>query len=168
MLRAWLLVGCLLVAPFARAAQRGTTVPARVVEATVVAPEQPIPRGQVFPLIVELHIQPTFHVNAHRVSDPFLIPTSIESRLPAGFRLLTVDYPEGEEKRFAFSPTPLQVYSGRVRIRLQIRAERQLRLGEHALAFLLHYQACNDTICLPPATQALSARLQVVASARRR
>jgi hypothetical protein len=133
-----------------------------VVQTQAFSSLEPVPRGRSFELAVVVTIRPGYHINAHRVSDPFLIPTELLAHFPPDVRLLGSSYPEGEEKRFSFSPTPLRVYTGRVVLRLKAQAGARAHLGERALPLELRYQACSDTICLPPVTVPVQAQVQVV------
>ena len=99
-------------------------------------------------LRVRLKIMKGFHINANQTTgDVPLIPTRISAETIDGAE---VDYPPGEEQRFAFAEAPILVYSGAVTLALKFDSPpargRPLRLT-------LSYQACDERSCLPPATQ---------------
>lgn len=91
-------------------------------------------------------IEDGWHVNSHTPSDEFLIPTvlSIDSPL---LRDLRITYPPHEMRTFGFAEDELAVYEGRVNIPFTAT-----RTGGGSVEAKLRYQACNDTICLPPTT----------------
>jgi uncharacterized protein YyaL (SSP411 family) len=102
-------------------------------------------------LRVRLSVMPGFHINAHDVAETAglpLIPTriAVEGDPPG----VTVRYPPGVERRFAFADAPLRVYEGdaEVVIRFTTPPTTDLRLT-------VAYQACDDSACLPPVTKRL-------------
>ncbi len=96
-----------------------------------------------------LTIDRGWHVNSNRPTFEYLIPTSLELTPPEGWRVLSIAYPEGELKTFAFESEPLSVYEGRVAILARL-AVPPGATGEAPVAATLRYQACDDRSCLPP------------------
>ncbi len=110
----------------------------------------PVPRGSTFEVAVVVGIMPGFHINAHKPLEDYLIPTVLTAKLPAGFKDLATSYPEGVTKKLSFSDKPLLVYSGQFTVRAKFSAAANAPLGKVKLPFTLQYQACNDSVCLPP------------------
>jgi hypothetical protein len=101
--------------------------------------------------VVRLHFKVAegMHINSHAPKDEFLIPTTLEFPDGTGVRLERVEYPAGGEYSFAIDPgSKLSVYVGEFTIEAHVRAEK----GNHLVEAKLHYQACNNTQCLPPRT----------------
>lgn len=146
--------------PAARA-QSGPALARSVVSTQNYVSLAPVPRGRTFEVAVVAKIKTTYHINAHKVLDEFLIPTKIEGKAPAGFRLISTDYPAGELRQFSFSKKKLAVYTGQVVVRMKLKAEAKAPLGSMELPFSLRYQACNDAMCLPPVKVPVSVRLTV-------
>jgi DsbC/DsbD-like thiol-disulfide interchange protein len=171
---AWLLLAaaaCLFAWGMTAKGQSGILAPATVVKPRVYVSLEPVPRGKEFEVAVVANIVAGYHVNSHHPTDAYLIPTTITAELPKGFQLVDTLYPPGQEKRFPFSPDkPLNVYSGSVTLRLELRAQNDRALGPATIPLTLRYQACNDAACLPPVKLPVSAKLQVAgadAKARR-
>jgi DsbC/DsbD-like thiol-disulfide interchange protein len=149
------------------------TGPARVTAQDVETPAQtiarphayaslePVPRGRIFDVGVVVEIQRGYHMNSHKPLDEFLIPTTLTAQLPQGFREVETSYPDGQLRKFAFASTPLSVYSGSVTLRMRVEAAANAPLGSATLPFILRYQACNDTTCLPPVKLPVSLSIQV-------
>lgn len=103
------------------------------------------------PSQVELHFQVAqgLHINSHTPSQDYLIPTTFSIPTASGARLVNADYPPGSEITLPMDPkTPLSVYTGEFAIEARIVAQK----GDHLVQGQLHYQACNQTQCLPPKT----------------
>ncbi|HEY6905021.1 MAG TPA: protein-disulfide reductase DsbD domain-containing protein [Candidatus Acidoferrales bacterium] len=138
---------------------------AEVVKAQPYVSLDPVPRGKAFEAAVVVHIAEGYHMNSHKPSDTYLIPTTLTPRVPAGFRLVDTMYPPGSLKKFAFSPDkPLDVYSGSVTLRLKLMAEDTAAIGATTIPMTLRYQACNNSACLPPVKVPVTAALRVAAA----
>lgn len=122
---------------------------------------EPVPRGRTFDVAIVVEIQRQYHMNSHKPLDEYLIPTTLTAQLPQGFREVETSYPEGQFLKFAFASTPLSVYSGSVTLRMRVEAAADAPLGSATLPFILRYQACNDTTCLPPVKLPVSLSIQV-------
>jgi DsbC/DsbD-like thiol-disulfide interchange protein len=131
---------------------------------------EPVPRGKEFEVAVVVEIARGYHMNSHKPTDPYLIPTTVTPQTPAGFQLLDTIYPQGKLEKFAFSPdTPLDVYSGSVTILMRLSARSNAAQGSVSIPITLRYQACNDSACLPPVKVPVDVKLEVAnASAKAR
>ncbi len=125
----------------------------------------PVPRGKEFQAAIVVKIATGYHMNSHKPSDSYLIPTTVTPQLPAGFTLAEAIYPAGRNEKFPFSPDkPLNVYSGSVTFRLRLAADDGAALGAATIPVTLRFQACNLSACLPPVKVPVSLELQVVAA----
>jgi DsbC/DsbD-like thiol-disulfide interchange protein len=159
------------------AARRSTAMPqgssAMPNAAAVVKPHayvslEPVPRGKDFEAAVVVEIARGFHMNSHKPTEEYLIPTTITPQLPAGFKLSDTIYPNGKLEKFAFSPTkPLDVYTGSVTFKLKLLAQANAPLGATTIPVTLRYQACNDAACLPPVKVPVNVQLEVAAAGTR-
>jgi len=136
-----------------------------VVKASTYVSHDPVPRGQEFQVAVVVNILEGYHMNSHKPRESYLIPTTLTPQLPAGFTLADTVYPNGELKKFPFSPDKaLDVYTGSVTLRLKLHTEATASIGATSIAATLRYQACNNSACLPPVKLALSIPVQVAAA----
>jgi hypothetical protein len=168
-----ILCACLLLAP--AATFHASTAPIKSPQDAPAAPSPsavvkpvayvsllPVPRGKEFQVAIVVEIAKGYHMNSHKPSDQYLIPTTMTAQLPAGFQLLDTIYPEGRLEKFAFSPNkPLDVYTGTVTLRLRLSAAADAALGATTIPVSLRYQACNDTTCLQPVKVPVSVKLEV-------
>lgn len=121
----------------------------------------PVPRGSTFEIAVVVGIMPGFHMNAHKVSEDYLIPTTLTAKLPMGIKELGTSYPPGVNKKLGFDEKPLSVYTGQFTVRVRMSAGANAPLGKMDLPFTLQYQACNDTACLPPVRIPVIAKIDI-------
>jgi thiol:disulfide interchange protein DsbD len=86
-----------------------------------------------------------WHINSNKPLDDFVIPTAF-SFDPATADLVSATYPPHTVRSFTFSAgQKLAVYEGAIRIPFTATLK-----GGNTIKGKLHYQACNDTVCLPP------------------
>jgi Disulphide bond corrector protein DsbC len=145
--------------------QAQTPSPRDFVSPAVYVSAEPAARGVPFQLAVVFKIRPGFHVNAREKSEDYLIATDLRAEMPAGFKVGDVAYPKGRLHTFSFSKKPLNVYEGRVTLRVPVTALASAPVGPRQIPLKLRYQACSTAICLPPVTLDLQASINIVASA---
>jgi DsbC/DsbD-like thiol-disulfide interchange protein len=122
---------------------------------------EPVPRGRTFEVAVVAEIQQGFHINANKVLEDYLIPTSVQADWPKGLRLVETVYPPGEMQKFDFSEKLLNVYDGSVTLRMKVQVAADAPLGAMTVPITLRYQACNDRACLPPVRLSVPAQFQI-------
>jgi len=127
-----------------------------------------VPRGSTFDVNMVVGIMAGFHVNAHKPSEDYLIPTTLTAKLPAGFKELGTSYPPGMAKKLSFTDKQLLVYTGKFTVHAKFAAEGNAPLGKVKLPFTLQYQACNDSVCLPPVRIPVTATIDVAPATKAR
>jgi hypothetical protein len=131
-----------------------TGLPSRSVlkraEVEYMYPEQvTVAAGKASDVALRFSIGQGLHINSHTPKDEFLIPTSFSIPDGVGVRLEGASYPSGTEFTLPADPqTKLSVYTGELVIQARIVASA----GNHLIEGKLHFQACDNNICLPPKT----------------
>jgi hypothetical protein len=97
-------------------------------------------------LHVQLAIADGYHINAHH-AEKDLIATQLS--IP-GQDVESIQYPDGEKRKLAFSDQAIRVYSGAVTIEVKFKKEMT---GQPPLRMGIAYQACDEQACLPPITR---------------
>src|SRR3954447_24620338 len=93
--------------------------------------------------VVNATIESGWHINSNKPLDDFVIPTKLSFD---GTELVSAEYPPHTVRTFTFSGgQKLAVFEGTIRIPFTAK----LQSGD-TIRGKLHYQACNDTVCLPP------------------
>jgi thiol:disulfide interchange protein DsbD len=119
-------------------------------------------RGSSLQVAVVVDLDPEWHINAHRTTDEFMVPTELVLEPPPGMTVGRVIYPPAVERKLEFSDQALAVYEGRIVIHASVSVFPEAPLGEGALRAVLSYQACNDENCLPPAEVAVAIPVEIV------
>ena len=129
-----------------------------------VAPVQ-IPAGGTANVTVHLTLLPGWHVNANPPALDYNIPTKVELSGTAGVTAGAARYPKGSSHKFAFEEKPLLVYDSAADVLLPVSAAATAVPGAHTLTGKVEFQACNDQVCLAPASVPFTVQVTVSAGA---
>jgi len=99
-------------------------------------------------LVVRATLAAGWHVNSHKPSEDYLIPTDVKVDPADGVKTGEPRYPDGKLEKFAFSDKPLSVYAGTFAIEVPV----EFAGAPSALSGSVDFQACNDHQCLAPAS----------------
>ena len=133
-----------------------------VVEARAVMATDAVHANSATKLAVLAQVAACYHINDHKPSLDYLIPTELKVDPSNQFTVTSVVYPKGTLKRFAFSDVPLSVYEGAVEVGTTLQAGKAVPAGTYTLKARFAYQACNDHACLPPTSVPLIVTIKVV------
>jgi hypothetical protein len=112
---------------------------------------------------LNFRVAPGFHINSNTPKSEFLIPTQLKMDVPTDIVLGRIQYPEGKDVSFPFSPDEkLNVYSGDFTINVAVHPLRSVMPGKYVMRGNLRYQACDNAQCFPPKTLPVSFDLKVV------
>jgi thiol:disulfide interchange protein DsbD len=102
--------------------------------------------GDVVEGVVTATIAAGWHINSSKPLDEFAIPTSLTLDA-ATADLLKAEYPQHKLQSFSFSGgRQIAVYEGTIRIPFSAK----LKTNATVVRATVRYQACNDSVCLPP------------------
>lgn len=119
-----------------------------------------LPRGGRCPIAVRVKVKPGWHINANPVPE-FQVPTRLEISSQQKVQLTRVRYPRGTKLDDPSLSEAMQVYDGEVIIYGILQIDEQEQAESTELIVDLHYQACNDNVCLPPDKIRLRGKLPV-------
>lgn len=124
--------------------------------------------GEKGALAVLMQIAPGWHVNpgleTNRSSE-FQIPSRIVVNAPDGWTVGTPNWDEPHELDLPALGGVVPIYEGQVVATLAVEAPDDTEAGSHDLEVILHYQACDDSICEPPTSTTRTIRVEVADSA---
>jgi thioredoxin:protein disulfide reductase len=90
-------------------------------------------------------VEDGWHVNSNAPAEEFAIPTSLT--IEEGAELAEAKFPPHAMKAFQFTGgKELAVFDGTFAVPFKAK----LKPGSNTIKAKLHYQACSDTVCLPP------------------
>ena len=116
----------------------------------VKAEEVLIQKGKPGEAVVQLTIDPGYHINANPPTYPYLRATALELPGDQDFTLGSITYPQPQTKKFAFAEQALAVYEGSATIKVQLKPNKAIKTGEQKVGARLQVQACDDQVCYAP------------------
>ena len=153
----WIWVVMLMAASLGWAQNNNAVVEAHAVMATDAGhADSPIK------LAVLAQVAAGYHINAHKPSLDYLIPTELKVDPSDQFTVKNIVYPQGALRRFVFSDVPLSVYEGRVVVGMVLQVGKAVPAGTYTLKARFAYQACNDHACLPPTSVPITLTIKIV------
>ncbi len=155
-----ILLGCIFLCLAASLAAGPGSAP--VVQARIVLAAEAAHPGSSLKAAVVAQVAPGFHINDHKPTLDYLIPTEVKFEPTKDLSVEKVVYPKGRPQKFAFSDTALSVYEGEVVVGALLKVAPAAPAGRYAMKGKLTYQACNDRACLPPTSVPLTLTLKVV------
>jgi thiol:disulfide interchange protein DsbD len=108
-----------------------------------------------------LTLRSGYHLNSNMPSDDYLIPLRLTWN-PGPLEATGFAFPKAQMEKYSFSEKPLSVFSGDFEIVTHFKAAPNAPAGPATLTGKLRYQACNNTMCLPPKTLDVSLQLEIV------
>jgi hypothetical protein len=112
---------------------------------------------------LDFRVASGFHINSNAPKSEFLIPTALKLDLPTDIVLGKIEYPDGQDLAFPFSPDEkLSVYSGDFTIKLAVHPMASVVPGKYVIHGVLRYQACDNAQCFPPKTLPVDIDVKVV------
>lgn len=137
-----------------------TTTTAPVVSAQLVRPKAEVktavsqasvkPGGRVL-LSLDVKLPETVHVQADKPRDPALIPTALTVTPPAGVTIGKISYPAASDLKQAGQKEPLAVFGHAFTITVDAEVGAGVAPGDLVIPARLRYQACDESMCYPPA-----------------
>ncbi len=123
-----------------------------------------VPAGGSARVAVQLQIATGWHINANPAANENSIATEIAIAAAPGLAPAPPAYPAPKIEKLSFDPEPLFVFDGATSVPVSVKAAGTATAGPHTLKGSIRFQACNDQVCLPPATLAFDVPIVVDAA----
>jgi thiol:disulfide interchange protein DsbD len=135
--------------------------PEPVFAVQLVADREPVVAGGPLRAAAVITIDAGWHINSDDPGDDFLVPTTVEWKVPEGWPLpARIGFPDGVKMTFDFADGAIEVWEGTVVVPASFQVP-ETALGPVELQATVTAQACNDRQCLPPLPLVATARLEV-------
>jgi hypothetical protein len=118
--------------------------------------------GEVTEVTLPVKVATGYHANSNIPADPFLIPIKLTWN-PEPLGAGQVTFPKPQTLKLGFSAKPASVFTGDFNIVTRFKVAADATPGASSVAGKLHYQACDDRSCLPPATLEVSVPVEILA-----
>lgn len=139
----------------------GASTPPIVTARTVLDSDAAHP-GSTVQAAVVAQIAPGYHINDHKPTLDYLIPSELKLEAVPEVAIQDVLYPHGKLVKFAFEDQSLSVYEGTLVVKVLLKVGGTTKPGDYTLKGKFAYQACNDHACLPPTSVPVEITVKVV------
>jgi hypothetical protein len=119
-----------------------------VVKITV--PEIIVQAGKSAKIIVHVSVEKGYHIQANKVNDELLIPTTLEIDQQETIVTGQQIFPAGKKFKLEGTSDYLLVYDGNLKITIPFKTDKKIQKGEYRIKGKLRYQACDNKTCFFP------------------
>src|SRR4030095_16499564 len=151
----WFAIAFALAAPLAAQSQRPRAEVAPVVDTS------PVKSGSPAQLTLHVRLPKDAHVQSDQPRDPLLLPHALTLEPPDGITVKSIDSPPASDLAQPGRKEPLAVFGSEFAITIKVSLAASVPAGDVTLPGTLRYQACNDTVCFPPARATTEWKLEV-------
>ncbi len=123
-----------------------------------------IKAGEDLYLILQVKLDPEWHINSNKPNEDYLIPSDVSINSNDGFLLSQKIFPKAKELKFDFSDIPVSVFEGKFNIPIIVRVPDNLKEGNYKFEIEFSYQACNNQTCLPPDKEKIPVTIEIVSN----
>jgi thioredoxin:protein disulfide reductase len=141
-----LLITGLLILPV----RQGSPEASAIVTVEVIHSRDQYPAGGTYPVLFLLRVEQPWYIHGVEDSGDGLIPTALSFSSPPGIRLGNLRFPEPQKLQFGYTPEPVELYSGTLRVGATLLVQENAPVGKQAISGTLSYQPCSPHTCLPP------------------
>jgi hypothetical protein len=120
-------------------------------DVTPVVPTTEVAAGSTAVVSLKVRLPKDVHVQADKPRDPSLIATALTIEPPAGVTVERITYPPATELAQQGRREKLLVFGPEFEIEAHVAVAGSVAPGDLVIPLRLRYQACNDTMCFPPA-----------------
>ena len=106
------------------------------------------------------------HTQSNKPRDETLIPTELTINAPAGVVVKEIVWPPATDLKQAGVDKPLAVFEQTFAIGVELALASGVPAGDLAVPARLRYQACDSSLCYPPANADVSWTIPVVAAGK--
>jgi thiol:disulfide interchange protein DsbD len=115
-----------------------------------------VAKGSTFQIALILDIAKGWHINSHRPTTQYLIPTDVQLEPREGYIITDIRYPKGTLQKLGFSDQPLDVYEKTITIFVSVKVSETFASDGDTVRGNLRVQSCDDQVCLAPSTISLA------------
>jgi DsbC/DsbD-like thiol-disulfide interchange protein len=108
--------------------------------------------GAGIKLLLNVKLPAGYHVQSDKPRDPLLIPTALTVKPPDGLKVDRIVYPAASDLAQPGRDKPLAAFGSEFTIEVLVSRAPDGPTGEFAVPGQFRYQACDASVCYPPAT----------------
>ena len=143
-------------------AGRATAQPQRPTAEVTPLVEGSARAGSSVRVAVKVSLPEGLHTQSNKPREATLIPTKLTVEAPPGITEDEIVWPPSTDLNQPGADKPLAVFEHEFFIGVRLRLASSVAVGDLAIPVKLRYQACDATVCYPPATATVQWMLHIV------
>jgi len=140
----------LLVILLAHVGVLNRSISEQIVKITV--PDIAVYAGKSSLIILDVEVKEGYHIQANKVNEEFLIPTTVEVVTDEDIEQGKQLFPVAKKFKLEGTNNFLDVYDGKFQITIPFKTQLGVKKGTYDLQAKFRYQACDFKSCLFPKT----------------
>jgi thiol:disulfide interchange protein DsbD len=158
MLMRWFICLLVLLSAAAMGAAQG---PPRATVTPLLEKDGVTPGGTAL-AAVQVVLPEKLHMNSNTPRDKGLIPAVLTITPPDGVSVAEIVYPQASDLKQEGSEQPLSVFERKFFVGVRLDVAASVAPGDIAIGGRFRYQACDEQLCYPPASESVQWTLRVV------
>jgi len=118
----------------------------------ITTPDITVYAGKSSWIILNVEVKEGYHIQANKVNDEFLIPTTVEVVTDKNIEQGKQSFPVAKKFKLEGTNNFLDVYDGNFQITIPFKTQWRVKKGKYELQVKFRYQACDFKSCLFPKT----------------
>ena len=139
---------------------------AATVQVEVIQSRSQYPAGGSYPIHFLVRVNNPWYIHGTGASEEGLIPTLLSFPDSPALKVEDIKFPAPEKKRFEYTKSPIELFSGEFRVHARVIINRKAPAGEQAIKGKFSFQACSAKSCLPPETVPVFLSLNITSPVR--
>ena len=135
--------------------------PPRATVTTLLEKDGVTPGGTAYAAL-KVVLPEKLHCNSNKPRDKSLIPFVLTITPTEGVAVAEIVYPQSSDLKQEGSEQPLSVYEGEFLVGVRLNVAESAAPGVITVPGRLRYQACDEKVCYPPASESVQWELRVV------
>jgi thioredoxin:protein disulfide reductase len=134
---------------------------AATVRVKIIQSRSQYPAGGSYPIQFLLRVKSPWYIHGTEAGKEGLIPTRLFFPDSPVIKVEGIKFPASKQKRFEYTKSPIEVFSGEFRVRARVIINKKAPGGEQVIKGKLSFQACSADSCLPPETVSVSLSMNI-------
>ncbi len=106
--------------------------------------------GKSSMISIEVEVKQEYHIQANKVKDKFLIPTTVQVTSDEKIIMEKQIFPATKKFKLEGTDDFLDVHDGTFKISIPFKVKKGMQKGKYTLPAKLQYHACDSKTCLSP------------------
>jgi thioredoxin:protein disulfide reductase len=134
------------------------------VQVEVIHSQDKYPAGRSYPIHFKLLIPASWYLHGAEGRGIDFISTVLAFQPPSDIEIKDIRFPDPVLKKFDYGDRAVPVFSGEILVQAMMNVNPKTKPGRVTVNGQLSYQACTDTLCMPPEERPIALELNITSA----